>query len=92
MGAWSRTISGVVEVLDSYSPDQQNLPEVTRKLTELLKADHAYPADREFTSVIEDLEIFQGEHDEPYFNLILQALYDWADRVRVWIEPIPVRH
>lgn len=84
-------LTGVPEILEEYGDDVSKIPEITEKLTALLKEDRAYPRDAELVSVVEDLEVFQGEEDVPYFDLILSGLYDWADRVRVWIEPLPAR-
>lgn len=91
MTQWTRTITGIPEIMEQFDDDPANIPAITEKLIELLKKDVAYPNDRELVTVVEDLEVFQGEEDMPYFDMILNGLYDWADRVKVWIEPLTVR-
>jgi hypothetical protein len=91
MAQWKRRITGVVEILEEFNDDISKIPSITEKLIVLLKEDRAYPSDRELRSVVEDLEVFQGEEDVPYFDRIMQGLYDWADDARVWIEPLPER-
>lgn len=90
MANWKRKLIGVPEILETYN-EVSDIPAITEKLTALLKEDRAYPSDRELKTVVEDLEVFQGEEDAPYFDMILNGLYDWGDRVKVWIEPLPVK-
>lgn len=91
MTEWKRTLVGIPEIMDQYEDDPSTIPAITRQIIDLLKKDVAYPNDRELVSVIEEFEVFEGEEDMPYFDLIMHSLYDWADRVKVWIEPLPVR-
>lgn len=88
MAKWNRKIVGVPEILDGYN-ETADIPAITKKMIVLLKEDKAYLQDSELVSVVEDFEIFEGEEDAPYFDLIMNALYDWADRVHIWIEPLP---
>lgn len=91
MTEWKRTITGIAEILDRYEDDPSTIPAITEQVIELLKKDRAYPSDKELVGVVEEFEVFQGEEDMPYFDLLMNSLYDWADRVKVWIEPLPVR-
>lgn len=91
MTEWKRTITGIAEILDHYEDDPSTIPAITEQVIELLKKDRAYPSDKELVGVVEEFEVFQGEEDMPYFDLLMNSLYDWADRVKVWIEPLPVR-
>lgn len=88
MTAWIRTIAGVPEILDQYDDDPSVIPAITEQMIELLKKDPAYPMDQELLGVVEEFEIFQSEEDRPYFDLIMNSLYDWADRLCIWIEPL----
>jgi hypothetical protein len=91
MAHWDRKITGVAELFDEFTDGKLTLPEVTEKFTAILKADKEYPFNRELKQIVEELEIFQGEDDEHYFDQLMHAVYDWADRMRVWIEPLPAR-
>jgi hypothetical protein len=86
---WKRRIVGFAEILDEFEGNSgtTDLETTKDRLIELFKADPAYESDQQFTELVEEFEIFTADEGESYFNRLIEALYDWADAARVWIEP-----
>lgn len=91
MATWRYLISGVDEAMhaiDVRSDDDavKAANAIAKVLMTAADFGHRSPAGRDLDVVIHDLEwaANRGDVDEA-----ISAMYDWADRYLVWIEPAP---
>lgn len=85
MGVWKHTLKGFAEIFDSNPEDDEARSKLIVRKLDRFKNQHG--EDSELEGIIEEFNIYTNDDGEVYFDRIVEALYDWADRVRVWIEP-----
>lgn len=86
MAEWKLTLAGFAEIFDGNPEDDEAKARLIVRKLDRVKNQH-FPDDTQLEGIIEEFNIFGNEDGRPYFDLIMEGLYDWADRVRVWIEP-----
>lgn len=85
MGTWKHTLNGFAEIFaDNPEDNAAKARLITRKLD---RFQGQQGEDRELEGIIEEFNIYTNDDGDDYFARIMEGLYDWADRVRVWIEP-----
>lgn len=82
MTNWRRTIW----IKQYLHRDDLSFEQRRDKITAVLKDDRAYliGQDPDYQDIVDELAEAPTEYD---FNLVLDALYDWADAEVVWIGP-----
>jgi hypothetical protein len=99
MTNWTHKLTAYSIKSKEYDNNKCDIEDVGLAIAEELKETfpnlidlESYLYDEELADIVERFEEMSilAEHDdldEDYFNMVLSLLYDWADTMRVWIEP-----
>lgn len=85
MTAWQVRVTGVADAIEEMDTGATTYTEGCQKIADILKDQCA---DVEYVEkIIDDFECVFDDADQDEINYILGCLYDWADDLKVWIEP-----
>lgn len=98
MTKWTRSIKGINVVIDETADSLltnnegiARIGDILAKQPEFVEDECDAKCDIDFKELVEEMQ-WAREDDSPvptsYFDAMLAAMYDWADRERIWIEPV----
>jgi hypothetical protein len=87
MPEWHIKITGIAPLFEEWNDGEGDLEAIKTGVVSKVKAavDYEEGDDLELDEALTNMEDAPGETE---FNEALSELYDWADKARVWIDPI----
>jgi phosphoenolpyruvate carboxylase len=91
MAKWNVHIKGIATLQDRYDDHQITFDEMRDHVIKILRrklAPYLSESEPKFDEeLMEILDEFAEVDNEGYYDYVKNALYDWCDYNRVWIDP-----